>query len=134
MANPVVSRTRGRIGVAGALYEKVVTKTASFTCAASDHGTLFLLTPTHASISIIATLPLTQKGLTLSFMNQLNVTAGVGHAISPNAANKINGGTVDKDLINSQATDAVGDTVTIIGDGDVGWFAVSRFGTWAAEA
>ena len=54
------------------------------------------------------------------------------------AADAIHGNSLtsvdDKGLINTGATDAEGDTVTIVGDGADGWYITSILGTWAKEA
>lgn len=69
------------------------------------------------------------------------VSAGTGLSISPNAADAIGGNgltvTVDKDLINTGATDRLGDLVRIICSGVAGataWRIVNIIGTWAKEA
>lgn len=69
------------------------------------------------------------------------VSAGTGLSISPNAADAIGGNglsvTVDKDLINSGATDRLGDLARIVCSGVAGataWRITSIIGTWAKEA
>jgi hypothetical protein len=37
----------------------------------------------------------------------------------------------DADLVNTQATEAIGDNVTVYGDGIDGWFIMNQRGTWA---
>ena len=39
----------------------------------------------------------------------------------------------DKDYTNTNATNAVGDLVTILGDGADGWYVIEERGTWARE-
>jgi hypothetical protein len=39
----------------------------------------------------------------------------------------------DKDAINTAATDRVGDSLTLVGDGVDGWYVVGVTGTWARE-
>ena len=64
-------------------------------------------------------------------------SAGTGVSISPAAADHIRGNglssTDDKDLINTGATDRVGDSVRIYCDGVDGWVIESVVGTWAKE-
>jgi hypothetical protein len=66
------------------------------------------------------------------------LSSTTGFSVSPAAADAIHGGGLtsvdDKDLINTAASDAEGDTVTIIGDGVDGWWITSIVGTWAKEA
>jgi hypothetical protein len=65
------------------------------------------------------------------------VSAGVGLSISPAAADHIRGAgltSVDnKDLINSGATDVLGDSARIYCDGVDGWVIEALIGTWAKE-
>ncbi len=107
----------------------VVEKSSNYTVLAADTGTVFLAT----AADVVFTLPPTQKGLCYTFVNAA-VSAGTGLSLSPNASDNINEGTDDKDLINEGATDVLGDSVTIVGDGTVGWYTIAKIGTWAAEA
>ena len=109
----------------------VETKAASWTITAADSGKTYII---NGGASVVATLPSTANGLHYRFIIRAVAASGVGFSISPAAADSINAGTDDKDLINSAATDAVGDSVEIWGDGDIGWFASINAGTWAAEA
>lgn len=65
-------------------------------------------------------------------------SAGVGLSISPAAADHIRGNGLtsadNKDLINSGASDRVGDSVRLYCDGVDGWVIDSIIGTWAKEA
>lgn len=69
------------------------------------------------------------------------LSGGTGLSISPAAADAIGGNglsvTVDKDLINTGATDRLGDCVRIYCTGETGaaaWRIDSIIGTWAKEA
>lgn len=69
------------------------------------------------------------------------LSAGTGLSVSPNAADAIGGNgltvTLDKDLINTGATDRLGDMVRIICSGVAGataWRITNIIGTWAKEA
>lgn len=69
------------------------------------------------------------------------LSAGTGLSISPNAADAIGGNgltvVLDKDLINSGASDRLGDLVRVICSGVAGataWRIVNIIGTWAKEA
>jgi hypothetical protein len=65
------------------------------------------------------------------------LSAGTGLAISPAAADHIRGNgltSVDnKDLINSGASDRLGDSVRLYCDGVDGWVIEQVLGTWAKE-
>lgn len=66
------------------------------------------------------------------------LSTGTGLSISPAAADHIRGNgltSVDnKDLINSGASDRVGDMVRLYCDGVDGWVIEAVVGTWAKEA
>ena len=66
------------------------------------------------------------------------VSAGTGLSISPAAADHIRGNGLtsvdDKDLINSGATDRLGDMARIYCDGVDGWVIEAVVGTWAKQA
>ena len=78
-------------------------------------------------------LPATEAGVEFTFVVD-TVSATTGCSLSPVAADNINGGTDNQDLINTAATDAKGDSVTLIADGDEGWLTKTMHGVWAAEA
>jgi len=66
------------------------------------------------------------------------LSGGTGLAVSPAAADHIRGNGLtsvdDKDLINTGATDRLGDAIRIYSDGVDGWVIASVIGTWAKEA
>jgi len=90
-----------------------------------------------AAVDLVITLPATQAGLEFHFIVD-TVSAVTGLSIDPAAADKIMGHAiteaVDKDLINTAATDVVGDSVSLVGDGIDGWYITRITGTWAREA
>ena len=110
-----------------------IEKSASFNVLAAESGATYLC----KAVDLVATLPATVAGLFYTFIVH-TVSATTGLSISPAAADAIRGNGLtsvdDKDLINTAATDAEGDTVTIIGDGADGWWVVEIVGTWAKEA
>lgn len=112
----------------GSVVPPVAIKAASYTVLASESGTIFIAD----AADLVFTLPATQAGLIFTFVCAA-VSAGTGLSISPAAADKINEGTANKDLINSGASDVLGDSVTIVGDGVTGWYTIAKIGTWAAE-
>jgi len=116
----------------GAYVSPVEVVTDDFTVTAAESGKIFIVN----AADVTATLPSTAAGLTYTFIVQtLSTTTGL--SISPAAADAIHGGgqasTDNKDLINTAATDAEGDMVTIVGDGVDGWWITSIVGTWAEE-
>jgi hypothetical protein len=140
---------KGAIGdLAEYIYEKVrkneiETVAANKTLTEDDSGKTFLC----ATDGVVFTLPSTSSGLRYKFINTGAATA-VEIKISPAAADGISGtitladsvvvdaGVVNKDLINTKATTAVGDTVTLVGTGTAGtkaWIIESSTGIWAAE-
>lgn len=108
--------------------------TASKSLTYSDHGKTFVADST---TSVVLTLPATRAGVEFTLVVGQLTTSG-GHAFSPNASDAImgNGFTVedDKDAIISAATDRVGDAITVVGDGNAGWYIKSVVGTVAREA
>lgn len=109
--------------------ENVSIVTTNQTLVAADSGKIYIAN----AADLVFTLPATVAGLRYTFVNAA-LSAGVGLSASPVAADAINEGVDNKDLINSGATDVLGDSVTVIGDGSTGWYTTSKIGTWAAEA
>lgn len=66
------------------------------------------------------------------------LSTGTGLSISPAAADHIRGNGLtavdNKDLINTGATDALGDMIRLYCDGVDGWVIEAVIGTWAKEA
>lgn len=109
-----------------------VLKAAAYTVLASESGTTFIVT----AADVKFTLPSTAAGLRYTFIvKTLSTTTGC--QLSPAAADKImgNGFTAadNKDAINTAATDAEGDMMTLVGDGVDGWLIEAVLGTWARE-
>ena len=106
-------------------------KTANYTLAAADSG--LDVTVDTSGGAVVFTLPSTVLGLTFTVS-----VVGIGSAVnlSPAAADNIQGGSLapgdDKDFI--LATPAVGDFITVIADGAVGWKVTAIGGTWTGEA
>lgn len=106
------------------------TITANTTLSKSDSGKTLIA----GAVDLVVTLPdADEAGVYFAFVTK-SPSAGTGLSLSPQAADKINGGTVDKDLINSGASDAAGDAVELVSDGAGGWWTRGKVGTWAAEA
>lgn len=86
---------------------------------------------------LVISLPATVEGFELTVW-VLATSSSTGASISPVAADKIQGKGLtaadNKDLINTHATEAVGDWVRLVGDGVDGWIVAGIAGTWARQA
>ena len=102
---------------------------AAQTLTEADSGTTYRINVADT----VFTLPSTKAGIWYAFVVD-TLSATTGCSLDPAAADNINGGTDNKDLINTAATDVVGDSVILVADGDEGWLTVSMHGIWAAEA
>lgn len=120
------------------IVRRAQSKAANYTVTAADSDSTFIAT----AADVVFTLPSTSAGLRYTFVTGA-LSTGTGTSISPAAADKIMGSVDgptaitsadDKDLINSGASDVLGDSVTLIGDGLDGWFIVGCTGVWAREA
>lgn len=80
------------------------------------------------------TLPATKEGIEYTFINS-GADGAVLITISPNASDAIHYVTSvdDKDLLNTKVSAIEGDMVTIVGDGDAGWWVTAIKGTWAKQ-
>ena len=113
---------------------KINLAAASQTLTAEQSGEKFV-----GAVDAVFTLPSAATagaGCTYEFETGA-LSAGTGLSISPAAADHIRGNgltSVDnKDLINSGATDRLGDMVSIYSDG-ADWVIDAIIGTWAKEA
>jgi hypothetical protein len=101
---------------------------------AEESGKVMMI---NSTTTRIISLPATAAGLVYTIVVKVAATSGTGHSISPVAADKIIESSItpadDKDLINTQATGAAGDSITLVGDGVDGWLVVAKTGTWARE-
>ena len=112
---------------------EVVTSATSVTLDQDDSGKVIVITGDDQTV----TLPATQEGLIYTIVVG-GTSTSTGLSISPNANDQIIGLGItaadNKDLINTQATQRVGDSVTLVGNGSTGWLAINASGTWAREA
>lgn len=116
----------------------VTSKTAAFTVVApTDNGKIFKLA---LLASFAVTLPAigssagqAPAGFRATFVNALAATSGVGYSLSPAATDSIKYGVDNKDLINTTATDVLGDLVTVVSDGVDSWIVTEEVGIWAKE-
>lgn len=144
-ANVLHSVTAGAAAASGAVVldaNKMVTgirqvvnlAAATQTLTALQSGETFV-----GAVDAVFTLPAAAagtKGVEYFFVCGA-ASSGTGLSISPNSADNIRGAGLsavdNKDLINSGATDVIGDTAHIVCDGVDGWIIVSLSGTWAKE-
>lgn len=117
-------------GVVWQRVESIADATTSKAVGVYDSGKVFV--QLDADENVTFQLPATKNGLMYTFV--------CGHAggeinISPAAADKITGkgiaGIDDQDIQNTNGTNAIGDCITLIGDGADGWIVVNMLGTWA---
>lgn len=110
----------------------VTVHTANYTLTAHDSGGVHVM----ASADKVFTLPATAEGLEFILVTGL-ASVSTGLSISPAAADQLigNGFTPadDKDAINTQATEKLGDFVHVVGDGSAGWYIIGVRGTWARQ-
>jgi hypothetical protein len=124
----------GVLHAAGHTVE-VISTAVNRTLTQDESGAVVIVT----AADKVITLPATQLGLVYTVMlGAGGLSASTGLSVSPAAADQIigNGFTVadDKDAINTGATDVVGDSITLVGDGSAGWYVTNVTGTWAREA
>ena len=112
----------------------VVTGQATATVTAARSGTIFI-----CAVDAVMTLPAAAAGLEGVYYTFVcgSLSGGTGLSISPNAADNIYGNGLtavdNKDLINTGATDVVGDSATVVCDG-TNWLITNVTGIWAKEA
>ncbi len=116
------------------LLKPVITKGVNYSVLAADSGAIFYTT----AADLVFSLPSTAAGLIYTFINGVDGVAA-GLSVSPVTVDKITGRGIatpldNKDIVNTGATDAIGDMVTLIGDGVDGWYVINQNGTWTREA
>jgi len=119
---------------------------ASTTFTKENGGGVYLV----ATDAIVITLPAVGAdsapyGMTLTFVNSgadgnnlitisPNASDAIYGSIANAAADSVSSGVDDKDLVNTKATSNKGDRITLMSDGDTGWFIIDGVGIWASEA
>ena len=118
-------------GYSAGLTDSMTAITGATSLNANSSGVVHNVTAT----AVIA-LPPTDVGIVYTFICD-GPDGTVQISLSPISADLIRGrgsaGVDNKDWINTLATAKRGDYVTIVADGDGGWFIVHQSGTWAAE-
>ena len=126
----------GRGGVAVPTIKRIVNLAAATQAlTAAQSGQKFV-----GAVDAVFTLPAASagtKGVWYEFECGA-LSSGTGLSVSPAAADHIRGNGLtsvdDKDLINSGASDRLGDMVRLYCDGIHGWVIEAVVGTWAKEA
>lgn len=110
--------------------------TANTTLTAADNGKFVLA----ADKDLVISLPAWEPNLTFTVMTYVINAGATGTSVSPVATDKIYAPgsltpTVNKDIINTAATDVLGDYVTVqSGTTANTWYVIGMNGVWAAEA
>jgi hypothetical protein len=105
----------------------VITTAVSRLLTADESGSVVIVT----AADKVITLPATQAGLTYTVvLGNGGLSGGTGLSVSPAAVDKIDAASDDADFVNSGASDTVGDSCTVVGDGAGGWYAINVQGTW----
>lgn len=115
--------------------QPVLSVSANTSIPASASGAVYIVTAADKILS----LPATAAGLRYTVvLAATGLSAGTGLQISPAAADKImgNGFTSadNKDAILAGSGDREGDMLTLVGDGNLGWYITAVAGTWTREA
>lgn len=112
---------------------EVISTAVNYTLDRDDSGKVVIVT----AADKVVTLPSTEEGLVYTIVTGA-VSSTTGLSVSPAAADQIIGLGItaadNKDLVNTQATERVGDSVTLVGNGSTGWLVINASGTWAREA
>ena len=108
----------------------VVASAASFSATAAQDGYIFNIT----AADKVATLPSVVTGLTYTFT--VNTLGGsTGFSVAPAAADFIQFVNVTDNtaVINTAATDVIGDSITLVGNATLGgWIVTNIVGIWAS--
>lgn len=113
------------------------TAVAAITLDGTDDGVTVVANNTAATV--VVTLP---KASTVGAGFRARVLvgalpgAGAGTTVTPNAADKFQGNgfnakAAGASLVNSAASDAIGDYVDLVSDGNLIWYVIGKVGTWA---
>jgi hypothetical protein len=129
--NPIAQRLQtSRVNVLG-------TAVAAVTLDGTDDGDTVVAN--NSAATVVATLPKTSvvgPGYRARLIAGVLPGAGAGTTLTPNAADKFQGNgfnakTAGQTLVNSAASDVVGDLVEVISDGAGIWYVINKVGTWA---
>lgn len=116
-------------------FRGVKVLTSSTTLTKEDSHKLIVFDHT---TGITATLPPTKSDFKFTFFVKTAATSGT-HQISPNANDMLlfKSGSAfadDKDAVHTSATEVIGDGITFVGDGNLGYYGIAVAGAWSREA
>lgn len=132
-----INRNGTETPIAGDRVRVLGTSVAALTLTGEDDG--ITVVANNSAATVVVTLP---KAATVGAGFRARVLAGVlpgagaGLTVTPNAADKFQGNgfnakTAGQTLVNSAASDAVGDYVDLVTDGGTIWYVINKVGTWA---
>lgn len=111
-------------------YYPPTSKAADFTLTELESGQIYYITGNDKTASLP---PDPAPGVNYRFVVE-SVGGSVGFSVSPATADKINGGTANKDLIGTQGTVVLGDSVEVTYHSSNNWITTQMHGIWDAEA
>lgn len=114
----------------------IVSAAVDVTLRKRTRDTLVLVTVADKIVNLPAS-DQTSKGQVVKVV-VMAASGGTGAQINPATGDTIKGSGItasaNKNLINTGATDAVGDTAELVADGAGNWVVTNLIGTWAREA
>lgn len=132
---------RDDLGTLRTLFGTMEIKTGDYTVTADDSGKVFGTGTDDKTF----TLPDTAAGLTFTFVNtgadENNIVQidpqdddAIFGTVANSAGDSVASGTDGEYIENTEATSNRGDYITLVGDGDDGWYIIGGVGIWASEA
>lgn len=124
-------------GIRRADATPVLTKTGAYSVTGDDHDRLILI---NSAATVAMLLPAAEDypGLRVTFALVVASTSGNGHLLDVTGTDRVRGNGItdaeSKGLVNTQATSAIGDSVTVVSDGAGVYYITDVVGTWAVEA
>lgn len=112
-----------------------IPSTAAYTVKPSEDGVTLHATALTSNVFTLPAVATVGIGFLVTVVTKVLPTSGAGTTITPAAADKFQGNgfnakTDGQTLVNSAASDAIGDLVQLQSDAD-GWFVIGKVGTWA---
>lgn len=132
-----INRAGVETPIAGDRVNVLGTTVAAVTLTGENDGDTVVATNTAATV--VVTLPkasVVGAGFCCRVLVAALPGAGAGTTVTPNAADKFAGNgfnakTAGQTLVNSAASDAIGDMVEVVTDGVTTWYVTNKIGTWA---
>lgn len=113
----------------------VIPSTAAYTVSPDQDGVTVYCTDLTSNVVTLPAVATVGLGFRVRVLTKVLPTSGAGTTVTPAAADKFQGNgfnakTDGQTLVNSAASDALGDYVDLQSDAD-GWFVIHKIGTWA---